>query len=115
MQLPDPVVILQGEREVSLMLELQPHDPCFTGHFDGLPVLAGVIQVGWVVAYAERYFTRRFEFLGLASNKFLQLVRPPVSLQLTVQYQPEHGRLKFVYRMPSGVCSRGAISVWEAS
>ena len=115
MQLPEPIAVQQRADEFILTLELQPQEPCFVGHFEGLPVLAGVIQVGWVIAYAERFLQRRFEFLGLASNKFLQLVRPPVSLQLTVQYQPEHKRLKFVYRMPNGVCSRGAINVQEMS
>lgn len=113
MQLPDFIVTQQSVSEFKLTLELQPQDPCFTGHFDGLPVLAGVVQIGWVVAYAERLLGVRFEFLGLSSNKFLQLIRPPVKLQLTVQFQRDHGRLKFVYRMPNGVCSCGAINVQE--
>ncbi|WP_052481286.1 ApeI family dehydratase [Gilvimarinus agarilyticus] len=113
MQLPQPVTSSQSEQEFCVSLELQPQDPCFAGHFEGLPVLAGVVQVGWVFGFAEQFLGRRFEFLGLASNKFLQLVRPPVKLQLTVQYQRDQGRLKFVYRMPGGVCSRGAICVRE--
>lgn len=115
MQLPEPIATQQSASEFSVTLELQPQDPCFAGHFDGLPVLAGVIQLGWVIGYAERLLGLHFEFLGLVSNKFLQLVRPPVTLQLTVQYQRDQGRLKFIYRMPNGVCSRGAINVQEVS
>ena len=115
MLLPQPVTRSLSDHEFCVSLRLQPQDACFAGHFDGLPVLAGVIQVGWVVGFAEQMLERRFEFLGLASNKFLQLVRPPVTLQLTVQYQRDQGRLKFVYRMPNGVCSRGAINVRELS
>jgi len=113
MQLPEFIVTQQSDNGFKLTFTLQPQDPCFAGHFEQLPVLAGVIQVGWVFDFAEQILQQRFDFLGLASNKFLQLVRPPVSLQLAVQYQREHGRLKFVYRLPSGVCSRGAINVQE--
>ncbi|WP_049721100.1 ApeI family dehydratase [Gilvimarinus polysaccharolyticus] len=115
MQPPEPIVTQQSANQFTLTLALQAQDPYFSGHFDGLPVLAGVVQLGWVVAYAERLLGRRYKFLGLTSNKFLQLVRPPVTLQLSVQYEPEHQRLKFAYSLPNGVCSRGAINVEEMS
>jgi 3-hydroxymyristoyl/3-hydroxydecanoyl-(acyl carrier protein) dehydratase len=111
MRPPEPTVQQLCEHEFTLTFTLQPHDPCFAGHFDGLPVLAAVVQIGWVMAYAERFLAHRYRFMGLTSNKFLHLVRPPVTLELNVQYRPEHERLQFVYRRAGQVCSRGAIQV----
>lgn len=115
MRPPEPKVQQLCEHEFTLTFTLPPHNPCFEGHFDDLPVLAAVVQIGWVIAYAERFLAQRYRFLGLISNKFLHLVRPPVALELKVQYRPEHEYLQFVYRRAGQVCSRGTIQVQELS
>lgn len=115
MFIPDHEVLEQSGERLVIGMGLQANMSCFAGHFDGLPVLAGVIQIGWVVELAQRYFGKSFSHRGLRSVKFQQLVRPPVELTLTVQWLPERELLKFTYRNKRGRCSSGAISVVERS
>lgn len=110
---PSVEVIDQSDHSVELAIEVSPDLPCFAGHFDAFPVLAGVVQIGWALQLAERYFNRRFNCYAQVSNKFQQLIRPPVSLTLTLQYRPEQQLLKFRYRNRLGDCSRGALQVEE--
>lgn len=114
MKRPDIARILEaGPERLSLEVELHPDDPCFAGHFEGLPVLAGIVQVHWAVAFAEWHWQRRLVFKAMQSAKFQKLVRPPVRLQLTLHYQPGGGLLKYAYRDHRGVCARGGLSVEE--
>lgn len=113
--LPETIVCrAQSEHRLELEFALTPEHPCFAGHFDGLPVLAAVVQIGWAQALAERYFDRRFVFRALQSNKFQQLIRPPVTLTVELEYRPEKELLTFSYRNARGLCSKGAISVEAA-
>lgn len=112
---PDVTLIERDQHRLELLMTLDADMPCFAGHFDGLPVLAGVVQVGWALQLAERYFDCRFAFHALQSTKFQQLVRPPIQLRVSVQYLPEKQMVKFRYRNALGDCSKGAIRVEEAS
>lgn len=111
MFIPPHEVLEQTEERLVVAMELQPDMPCFEGHFDDLPVLAGVIQIGWVVNLAQRHFGKTFLHRALHSVKFQQLLRPPVQLTLTVEWLPERELLKFSYSNKRGRCSAGAISV----
>ncbi|MBU2885710.1 hypothetical protein KO507_08045 [Gilvimarinus agarilyticus] len=116
MLLPPEIQVLdQGDNSIELGIELREDLPCFAGHFTDLPVLAGVVQIGWALQLAERFFACRFDCRGQVSNKFQQLVRPPVSLMLSLQYRPEAQQLKFRYRNALGDCSRGVLKVEEVS
>jgi len=114
MFIPAHDVLEQTENRLAIAMTLQPDMPCFAGHFEGLPVLPGVVQVGWVQTLAQRYFGKTFLHRGLHSVKFQQLVRPPVQLTLSIQWQPERELLKFTYRNQRGRSSSGAISVQSA-
>lgn len=96
-------------------LDIQPELRCFQGHFDAAPVLAGVVQVDWVMALATRLLEQPLVFRGLQSVKFLKLIRPPVLMTLTIDCQPERGLLKFSYRAGEIGYSSGAVRVdpWE--
>ncbi|MDO3387794.1 hypothetical protein QWI17_18265 [Gilvimarinus sp. SDUM040013] len=113
LQPPAARVLERSDNKVELSLPLTDDFPCFVGHFDGLPVLAGVVQIGWALHLAEHYFARKFQFQALQSNKFQQLVRPPITLHLTLQYLPQKQMVKFHYRNGLGDCSRGALRVEE--
>lgn len=114
MFIPAHEVLEQSEERLVIAMELQPDMPYFAGHFDELPVLAGVVQIGWAVDLAQRHFGKTFLHRGLHSVKFQQLVRPPVQLTLTLQWLPERELLKFTYSNKRGRCSSGAISVIKA-
>lgn len=113
MDIPACSVQEQSPERLVLSFDLEPDMPCFQGHFDGLPVLAGVVQVGWALNLARHHFKRPLNFLGLCSVKFQQLVRPPVHMTLTLELKRRGELLKFKYRNPLGVCSSGGIQLWR--
>lgn len=112
MELP-PVIneTWYGDSHFVLELALNKDMPCFQGHFEGAPVLAGVIQLGWVLAFAEQKLQRRWCFRALQSVKFQRLVLPPVNLQLDVEYLPARHMLKFQYSDAVGAYSTGGVKV----
>lgn len=102
------------DNHVSLQFALGPEQSCFHGHFEGAPVLAGVIQLGWALAFAEQKFQCRWQFRGLQSAKFQRLILPPAKLRLDIEYLPARQLLKFRYSDAQGAYSSGAMQV-EAS
>jgi 3-hydroxymyristoyl/3-hydroxydecanoyl-(acyl carrier protein) dehydratase len=112
MELPDLIAeTWHQDNHVSLQFALEPEQSCFRGHFDGAPVLAGVIQLGWVMGFAEQKFHCPWQFRGLNSAKFQRLILPPVELQLDIEYLPQRQLLKFSYRDAEGTYSSGAVQV----
>jgi 3-hydroxymyristoyl/3-hydroxydecanoyl-(acyl carrier protein) dehydratase len=96
-------------REIQLLVE--PTLPCFEGHFPGAPVLAGVVQLDWVMALAAREFAVPLIFRGMRSVKFLNLIHPPLPLTLQLTYLPERDLLSFRYQDPIRSYSSGNMFV----
>lgn len=111
MQLPDYQRLEQDSQRLVLSLSVREELDCFRGHFEGLPVLAGVVQLDWALRLAEHYWGGPLVFREMVSAKFQQLVRPPVTLTLTLKRRP--GQLRYRYENHRGVCSSGAIRLDE--
>lgn len=98
MELPGAMEILErAPRRVRLGFALSASMPCFAGHFEQLPVLAGVVQVDWAVRLARRHLALPGAFVGLQSVKFQKLIRPPAQMVLELVYLPERHALRFSY------------------
>lgn len=111
-----PPVIALRQTAANLLeaeLELLPGQSCFHGHFDGWPVLAGVIQIDWVMWLARRHLGCDSTFRALQSIKFLQLIRPPLTPVLSIEYQRGRGLIRFTYRHGDTTLSNGIIRVDE--
>lgn len=96
--LPD-ILHRQNEGDsVTLLLHVRPDLAYFRGHFPGLPILPGVVQVDWAIQLASQSFTLPFsEFRGLKALKFSAPVLPDTRLHLSLRWKPETGRLDFTY------------------
>lgn len=81
----------------------------FEGHFPGAPILPGVVQVDWAVRLAKRYLPVAGVFSSLENLKFLAVVRPDVSLQLTLEWHAAQERLDFCYATSERRFSAGRI------
>ncbi|WP_296234283.1 acyl-CoA synthetase family protein [uncultured Pseudomonas sp.] len=100
------------ERDGEWLLQLQvPLDLAhFTGHFPQTPVLPGVVQVDWAQQLARQLIEHLPpRFAGMEVLKFQQLVRPGDTLQLSLRFDTERGKLYFAYRNGEAACSSGRI------
>ena len=99
-----------GARELALRLPLDL--ACFADHFPALPVLPGVLQLQWALAFgAERFGTpracRRMEML-----KFQRLLRPGDRPVLRLRHDDTSRRLHFAYLLDGAEASSGRFA-WE--
>ncbi|VXB07159.1 acyl-CoA synthetase family protein [Pseudomonas sp. 8O] len=87
----------------------------FTGHFPQTPVLPGVVQVDWAQQLARQLIAHLPpRFAGMEVLKFQQLVRPGDTLQLSLRFDAERGKLYFAYRNGEAACSSGRILLEQA-
>ena len=84
-------------RRVVLDLHVAPELAHFAGHFPGLPILPGVVQVDWAARFAREHLELSGEFTGMENLKFLALVLPDARLRLELRHDPENGRLDFSF------------------
>lgn len=70
----------------------------FQGHFPGLPILPGVVQVDWAIRFAQEHLgVPADRFVALKALKFSAPVGPDTRLALQLHWLPEKGRLEFTY------------------
>ena len=98
-----------GHDRASCSLALTEEDPCFAGHFPGLPVLAGVIQVDWALQLAERLGFDPVQFSDIPRVKFKNIARPPLTLDITVERKSAVS-FRFTVSSEQGLHSEGSFN-----
>ena len=94
----------------ALDLRVPPELECFAGHFPGMPLLPGVVQVEWAVALAQPRFALPPRFSHIAALKFMRVIQPGETLVLELGFDASRGELGFTYRDSQGrECSSGRI------
>jgi uncharacterized membrane protein len=99
--LPESAVVLGERRDGdTLLLDLElPLDlACFADHFPEAPVLPGVLQVGWALAFAASRLGTPGTCRAMDGMKFQRLLRPGDRVQLALRHDAARGRLHFAYR-----------------
>jgi acyl-coenzyme A synthetase/AMP-(fatty) acid ligase len=81
----------------------------FDGHFEGAPVLPGVVQLDWAISNARQYFDIPAEFRGIHALKFQHVICPDSALRLELIYDPLKGILNFRYFSAGGQHSSGRV------
>lgn len=87
----------EANGEATFRLALGEDAEAFQGHFPGLPVLAGVLQVDWALRLGAEVFGPLGPFTGLRALKFQGLIRPEDALDLTLRWDPDRRALAFAY------------------
>jgi len=105
-----PSVINQQQLNNQCILTLKiPADLIyFEGHFDNEPIVAGVVQIAWVVYFGEKYIGFKIPIQDIKSIKFKRLMTPEIILDLIIEQQAS--TLKFSYQDQQGLFSKGVLS-----
>jgi 3-hydroxymyristoyl/3-hydroxydecanoyl-(acyl carrier protein) dehydratase len=105
-------------RELSLDPELQsltchfmvPRDlPVFSGHFPGLPVVPGIMQVGWAAELAREHALVTGRCTGMVTAKFRRLLLPGMQIDASLDGGSRSGQLQFRFQCGGEVVSIGRL------
>jgi acyl-coenzyme A synthetase/AMP-(fatty) acid ligase/3-hydroxymyristoyl/3-hydroxydecanoyl-(acyl carrier protein) dehydratase len=102
-----------GHAQVSLALDAALL--VFDGHFPGAPILPGVAQVDWAIAFARERFDMPANFIRMDALKFSQPALPGMHLDLDLHWNAATATLQFEYRSTAGRHSGGRIVFAEAA
>ncbi|MGF6762006.1 4-coumarate--CoA ligase (photoactive yellow protein activation family) [Paraburkholderia sp. GAS33] len=81
----------------------------FAGHFPGLPILPGVVQVDWAIKLAAVQVPAATNVASIDRLKFMAPVPPGAQLKLTLTHDASRQRIQFNYRLGERDCASGAI------
>lgn len=86
----------------------------FDGHFPEVPLLPGVVQIGWAVELARLHLAASApgaleRFSSLSAIKFMRVIQPGASVWLRLRVNPGSRELEFEYRADEYTCSSGRV------
>jgi acyl-coenzyme A synthetase/AMP-(fatty) acid ligase/3-hydroxymyristoyl/3-hydroxydecanoyl-(acyl carrier protein) dehydratase len=95
-------------------IALAPDLLVFDGHFPQAPILPGVAQVDWAIAFARERFEMPARFVRLDALKFSQPALPGMHLDIEWHWNAATATLQFEYRSTAGRHSSGRVVFAEA-
>jgi acyl-coenzyme A synthetase/AMP-(fatty) acid ligase len=81
----------------------------FDGHFSAMPILAGVVQVDWVIRYGRQCFHLPPHFRAIQALKFHRLIVPEMPLELELVHDPDKFSLSFKITSHRGCHASGRV------
>ncbi len=81
----------------------------FDGHFSGVPILAGVVQIQWAITYGRQYFDLPPVFRGIHALKFQRIIAPDKPFMLELVHDPVKAWLSFKITSPVGTHTSGKL------
>jgi len=106
---PQPTWRVVEPARAQASIELDAALKVFDGHFPGAPILPGVAQVDWAIAFARERFEMPPRFVRMDALKFSQPALPGMQVELDLQWNAATGTLQFEYRSGAGRHSTGRI------
>jgi acyl-coenzyme A synthetase/AMP-(fatty) acid ligase len=95
---PRVIAEQRGADSIERRIEVPDDLAQLEGHFDAFPVVAGIVQVAWVLDAAADWLGRRPVLAGFEALKFPVPLRPGRSLTLRVERSGNGARLRFSLR-----------------
>lgn len=83
----------QAEGQITCTLQIDAAHPVFRGHFPGSPVLPGVVQLEMVKAVLSKALERPLALKEMSTCKFLEVLNPAETPELTIHIQYKGGAL----------------------
>ncbi|WP_244816396.1 AMP-binding protein [Caballeronia sp. Lep1P3] len=81
----------------------------FAGHFPGLPILPGVVQLDWAIRLAAEFVAGARDIESVDRLKFMAPVPPGAVLALQLTHDAARRRVQFAYRLDARECASGVI------
>ena len=107
--LPQVFAVTTEPARVTLALRIPPDLAYLPGHFPGVAVVPGVVQIHWAVHFARQYWKITEPFSHFEVVKFKELMVPSQQPTLTLNYSPRNGRLQFLFHADAIEFSSGRI------
>jgi 3-hydroxymyristoyl/3-hydroxydecanoyl-(acyl carrier protein) dehydratase len=107
---PDAIETRHSEKGVELDLLLPRSLLYFDGHFRGFPVLPGVVQLHWAIAFGRRYFAIGAAPPESVQVKFRSVIGPAERICLALRHDGSRRKLAFEYRDAVATRSSGVVS-----
>lgn len=98
--------------QVVLELDIPLSLPHFAGHFPGYPILPGIVQLDWAIAFGREFFQFPGMFQAVERLKFNAPVLPDCRLILTLDYafgKDGNSTLLFSYQKEQQAVSSGRV------
>jgi acyl-coenzyme A synthetase/AMP-(fatty) acid ligase len=103
-------VLEQEAHRVLLALSVPADLLYFDGHFEGSPILPGVVQIDWAVSFGREYFALAPHFMGMQALKFQRVITPGMVVQLELLHDVPKGSLSFRMVSAAGQHASGRIA-----
>jgi acyl-coenzyme A synthetase/AMP-(fatty) acid ligase len=84
---------------------------CLDGHFPGMPIVPGVVQIDWAVKLAARHLNFPIDSAQAFRVKFRRVTIPNTVVTLSLRHTGPWRRLNFQYSSGVEVLSLGSITV----
>ena len=81
----------------------------FDGHFRDAPILAGVVQIDWVIALGRRCFDLPLSFRAIHALKFQRVIPPELPITLELVHERKKFCLSFKLHSQLGLHASGRI------
>lgn len=115
--LPELLALRPRDEDDALTMDLHvpPELAHFPGHFPGIPILPGVVQIDWAIRLARQHLNVQGEFESMENIKFQALVLPDARLTLVLTWNAVRRQLDFSYANSQRKYSTGRIVFCAAS
>ncbi len=112
---PEVLTKTTDENQITLQLLVPIDLDYFNGHFPNAPILAGVVQLHWVVEFSKKYFSMNaLEVKNTEVLKFQVVIIPGQNLTLTlIKKAPD--KVLFSYTSDKGQHASGRVVFEEYS
>ncbi|WP_086933108.1 hypothetical protein [Agarilytica rhodophyticola] len=106
---PQFVSVQEQENGCGLTIDVNQNVRWFEGHFPGQPVLAGVVQTHWAAELGKFIFSIEEDFQRIDNLKFQNVIMPPLTIVLKLEFLSEKNALKFKFYDDDCTYSEGKI------
>ena len=107
-----PVVMNKSlsDTQCDLVIKIQANLSYFEGHFEGNPILPGVVQLNWARHFSTLYFGTSNRICNMDKIKFMQVIKPNTEVRVRLIWDESRDSINFSYKSKYGSHSSGILS-----